>query len=485
MKRFSAMNRNAPESVITVKLLPDTGMIERQNRMIGKTLKHYKIEERIGRGGMGVVYKARDVRLGRPVALKVLKDEVMDDPDRKRRFLQEARSASAVTHPAIAQVYDVDEVDGMLFLAMEFVEGQTVGQLIANRELDLLGAVEIALQITEGIGRAHSVGIVHRDIKSDNIMFTPDGHSKILDFGLAKLLDPSRNDSSGVSVMETMAKTQAGTVMGTVAYMSPEQARGRDIDHRSDLFSIGVVLYEMVTGELPFKGQSPLDTMHAIAFEEVRPVTVLRKDLPPELQRVISRCMRKRPEDRYQDAASLTEDLKRLKNHLESGSQPTVTLRDRVQDALEWARFSMPLGTVGIVVAVLVTAFLAVLFFYKMDVATVVVLLILGIPLYRYIRNRKIRTVRKFVAKASRIPEVQIICVQGDLITVVVDRSTAALLLRLNGYVENVNSKLLYGDPLELSVRDDLDPVKIQQILREPGVRYVRENVLASQAPVP
>jgi hypothetical protein len=235
----------------------------------------------------------------------------------------------------------------------------------------------------------------------------------------------------------------------------------------------------MVTGELPFKGQSPLDTMHAIAFEEVRPVTVVRRDLPPELQRVISRCMRKRPEDRYQNADALVEDLKRLKDHLESGSQPTVTLRERIQDAVEWARFSMPLGTVGVIVAIVVIGLLATLFFYQMDIGTVILLLLLGIPIYRFIRNRKARMIKKFVAKASRFPEIQLISVQGDLITVVVDDAKAGLYLRLNGYVENVNSKLLHGDPVEMSIRDDMDPAVVQQILREPGVRYVREDVLA------
>lgn len=446
--------------------------------MIGETIKHYKIEELIGKGGMGVVYKAKDIRLGRPIALKVLKDEVMNDPDRKRRFLQEARSASAVTHPAIAQVYDVDEVDGTLFIALEYVEGQTVRQLIINRELDLLGAVEIAIQIADGLGSAHDVGIVHRDIKSDNIMVTPAGHSKILDFGLAKLLYPSEDSDTGFSNMETMAKTQVGTVMGTVAYMSPEQARGKDIDHRSDIFSIGVVLYEMVTGELPFKGQSPLDTMHAIAFEEVRPVTVVRKDLPAELQRILSRCMRKRAEDRYQSAKDLTSELKRLKDHLESGSQPTVTLRDRIQDAVEWARFSMPLGSIGFIAAIVVIGLLVTLFFYQVDLGAIIIVLLLGIPVYRYIRNRKQRMIKKFVAKASKFPEVKVISSQGDLINIIVDNARANLFIRLNSYVENVNSKLLHGNPVVMSIRDDLDPETVQKILREPGVRYVREDVL-------
>jgi len=259
--------------------------------MIGKELKHFKIEKLLGKGGMGVVYQARDVRLDRPVALKVLRADLTANADRKRRFLQEAKAASAVTHPSIAQIYDVDEVEGTTFIAMEFVEGKTVSQLIDKKELDLIGSVEIALQVSEGLSKAHEANIVHRDIKSDNIMVTRDGHAKLLDFGLAKLLDPvSADEESDVQDMqeaETLSQTQPGTVMGTAAYMSPEQARGLPVDQRSDVFSMGVVIYEMVTGQLPFKGDTPLDTMHSIAFDEARPVTVIRRNLPPELHRVV------------------------------------------------------------------------------------------------------------------------------------------------------------------------------------------------------
>jgi len=226
--------------------------------MIGKTLKHFEIEELLGKGGMGVVFRARDTRLKRPVALKILKSDLVMNRDRQRRFLQEARAAAAVTHPAIAQIYDVDEVDETTFIAMEFIEGETVGQLIAKRELDLMGSVEIALQVAEGLSRAHEANIVHRDIKSDNIMVTRDGHAKLLDFGLAKLLDPvleGKGEESSRALMEaeTLSQTRAGTLLGTIAYMSPEQARGQKVSQSSDIFSMGIVIYEMVTGKLPFE----------------------------------------------------------------------------------------------------------------------------------------------------------------------------------------------------------------------------------------
>lgn len=449
--------------------------------MVGQTLKHYEIQELLGRGGMGVVYRARDTRLGRPVALKLLKEELTTDPDRKRRFLHEARSASAITHPAIAQVYDVDEAEGTLFIALEFVEGKTVRKLVSERELDLLGAVEVAIQAAEGLGRAHAKGIVHRDIKSDNIMVTPDGHAKILDFGLAKLFGPSGDEHS--SMAETMALTQAGTVLGTVAYMSPEQARGKDVDHRSDLFSLGIVLYEMVTGELPFKGQSPLDTMHAIAFDEVRPVTVIRKELPAELQRILSRCMRKRPEDRYQNAESLVEDLKRLKDSLESGSQRPVSLRDRVTAALEWFRFSMPVGLGAIIAVAAVVALIAFLITTEASLGSLIVILLIGLPVYRYIRNRRVRMTKRVVGKVSRFPEVSAILVRGSVITVVVEQARAGLYIRLNSLLEAANQKLFYGDPLEVAVRDDLTLDELQGLLREPGVCYVREGLLPEDGP--
>ena len=182
--------------------------------MIGTRIKHYEVESQLGKGGMGVVYRARDTRLNRPVALKVLKSELVSDPDRRQRFVREARAAAAITHPAIAQIYDVDEQDGTIFIAMEFVEGRTLRELITDRELDLQSSIEIAIQISDGLAKAHDKGIVHRDLKSDNIMVTPDGHGKLLDFGLAKLLDPSVGEGQRITdqaMVETVAQTKLGS----------------------------------------------------------------------------------------------------------------------------------------------------------------------------------------------------------------------------------------------------------------------------------
>jgi len=451
--------------------------------MIGKTLKHYMVEQLLGKGGMGVVYRAQDVRLGRPVALKILKPELTADPDKKKRFLQEARSASAVTHPAIAQIYDVDEVEGKTFIVMEFVEGKTVSQLIANRELDLVGSVEIALQVADGLGQAHKANIVHRDIKSDNIMVTLDGHAKLLDFGLAKLLDPTGDMGSWTKIenlthTRTLPQTMEGTVMGTVAYMSPEQARGLAIKLSSDVFSLGIVIYEMVTGELPFKGESPLDTLHAIAFDEVRPVTVVRQNLPPEVHRIVTRCLRKRPEDRYQDAAYLAADLKHLKREIETGVRTVVPAGQKMQQMLGWLETSMPFGIKGIVGAVIIIALLGFLIFTNIHWSILGGSVILGLLVYRYIRNRKHRMVKRFVAKVSKFPEVKAISCSDSMLTVIVDKAQAKLYIRINSLIDAMNKKLYFGEPLKAAVRDDLSEEDFQRLLRAPGVLFVRNDVI-------
>jgi len=450
--------------------------------MINKTIKHYKIEKLLGKGGMGVVYRAQDTRLDRPIALKVLKAELTKDPNRLPRFLREARSAAAVTHPAIAQVYDIDEADGITFIAMEYVEGQTVSQLIANRELDLAGSVEIALQVAEGLNKAHKTNIIHRDIKSDNIMVTRDGHAKLLDFGLAKLLKPDKSVTETQTVpdpkeTETMFQTVAGTVIGTIAYMSPEQARGQAIKSTSDIFSLGIVIYEMVTGEIPFKGDSPLDTMHSIAFEEVRPVTVIRKNLPPELHRIVARCLRKRPENRYQDAGDLAADLKRLKRDIESGIQRSVSPIHRIQELGAWLKTSLPLGPKSIATAAIILIIAALLIITNIHWANLLWLVILGLMIYRYIRNRKNRMLKRFVAKISKFPDVRAISIQEDQITVLADKAQAKLYIRINSLIDSLNNKLYIGKHVEVAVRDDLAPEEFQSILRESGIVYVRDDI--------
>ena len=456
--------------------------------MIGQEVKHYRIEAVLGKGGMGVVYRARDTRLGRSVALKFLAEELTKDPARRERFLREARAACAVNHPAIAQVYDVDEAEGGVFMAMELVEGKTVRALIKGRELDLLGALEVGAQVASGLTKAHEAGIVHRDIKPENVVVTPDGHAKILDFGLAKLLDPPSAGGSAagdeLSHMETLAKTQAGLVLGTLRYMSPEQARGQELDHRSDIFSLGVMLYEMVTGQTPFSGNSPIDTLHAIAFEETRPVTALRANLPPSLQRVITRCLRKRASDRYPDAKELTNDLRAVGREVESGISSKVSIGTRLQEQLrslaeltpgEWLRPALAVA-IGIVLVVALSNAQGevVPFLFTFSIG--------GLLVYRWIRNRRYRMTRRFASRIRKLAEVRIVSVDGQLLTVVTDKALARTYVRANALVDSMNARRFFGDPFRVVVRDDLTPQETKALLSAPGILYVREDEEAKAA---
>jgi eukaryotic-like serine/threonine-protein kinase len=270
----------------------------------GTSIAHYTILERIGRGGMGVVYKARDHHLDRIVALKVLPSDRPWNPDRRRRFVQEAKAASALNHPNIVTIYDIDSADGCDFIAMEFIEGRTLGDWIAGGARSVSLAVNYARQIADAFAAAHAKGIVHRDLKPANIMITPAGVVKILDFGIAKLIETSRNSDS----TETML-TGEGVVLGTVPYMSPEQAEGKEIDGRSDVFSFGSVLYEMVTGCRAFEGDTRLSILSSILRIDPKPPATLAPGLPREIESVITRCLRKDPAERFQTMAEVGATL--------------------------------------------------------------------------------------------------------------------------------------------------------------------------------
>src|ERR1700687_4543829 len=267
--------------------------------MIGRTFQHYEIVETLGRGGMGVVYKARDTHLDRFVAIKVLPLEKVADPERKRRFVQEAKAASALNHPNIVHIYDIAETDGIQFIAMEYVPCKTLDQMIGRKGLGLNEALKCAVQIADALARAHSAGIVHRDLKPGNIMVNEHGLVKVLDFGLAKLTEapPPGEDDATRTMRPT---TEEGKIVGTVAYMSPEQAEGKKVDARSDIFSFGSVLYEMVTGSQALYGDTKASTLAAILKDNPQPASQLADGLPREVERLISRCLRKELNQRLQ-----------------------------------------------------------------------------------------------------------------------------------------------------------------------------------------
>src|SRR5258705_1726427 len=327
------------------------------------TLSHYYIVSKIGEGGMGEVYLGEDSRLHRKVALKILPLEMAVNQDRMRRFKQEATAAAALNHPNIAHIYEIGESDGTNFIAMEFVEGVTLREKIHRERTELRKLLRYLQHVAEGLAKAHAAGIVHRDLKPDNIMITRDGHAKIRDFGLAKLIEPQLTDAGvgdnlGDAATAIMQQhSTPGVIMGTVGYMSPEQAQGKtnEIDQRSDIFSFGCILFEAATRHKPFEGDSVIESLHRVIYEPASLLRDFNQAAPGDLQRIIRRCLAKDPEERYQSIKEVVIELKELRRELESGSDLDTTLPPPVSSeralSIDTSRDS--LGSVNKTIAVL------------------------------------------------------------------------------------------------------------------------------------
>ena len=308
----------------------------------------YRLMEVIGHGGMGVVYKAEDLKLKRPVAIKFLPRELSSNPEARERFLQEARAAAALSHPNICTIHEVDESGDKPFIVMEYVEGENLREKIKKGPLPIEEAMCIAIQAAEGLEKAHQKGIVHRDVKSANLMVTASDQVKIMDFGLAKMRGGT-------------AFTKEGTTLGTVAYMSPEQARGEKVDGRTDIWSLGVVLYEMLAGELPFQGERDVSVLYSIVHEDPKALKDKKPPVPPELQQVIGRALNKNPDSRYQSATEMVKDLRKYQEALKAEAGGVLNLRSL------WKRFKRPIVAVPSVIVFIALVLLALLFFNRMN----------------------------------------------------------------------------------------------------------------------
>ena len=320
--------------------------------MISENISHYRILHRIGSGGMGEVYMAKDTELDRVVALKILRSDVASNPDRLNRFVQEAKAASSLDHPNVAHIYEIGESEGVSFISMQYVEGKTVESMVQVQPLSTKEIITIAIQVADALEQAHSKGIIHRDIKPSNIMITPRGQAKVLDFGLAKVSQSSHQ--TDMSNIVTQIETIPGMIVGTIQYMSPEQALGKEVDHRSDIFSLGTTLYQMAASRLPFTGETPTETLNLVINSSPESIARFNSKIPYELERIIRKCLEKEPARRYQSVRDLLVDLKQLRRDSTSGDRIPIGLSESKKSEFRFSKLLLPL--VAVLFAVLIGA---------------------------------------------------------------------------------------------------------------------------------
>ncbi len=346
----------SPALIAEARALAQEQSREPDPDLSSRSLLHYRIIEKLGAGGMGVVYKAKDTKLRRFVALKFLPDAVSKDRNTLERFEREAIAASALNHPNICTIYEIGADEGQCFIAMEFLDGQTLKQRIQAQPLPINEILDLAIQVADGLEAAHAGGIIHRDVKPANIFITERGHAKILDFGLAKLARPDA-ESESLAPIEA-SSTRTGAVMGTVGYMAPEQVRGVPCDHRADIFAFGCVLYEMVSGQRAFKGATPADTMSAILKEDPPPLSGLRQAVSPGLQQVVDRCLEKRPENRFSSANDLALALEAVgaTTAVADTARRSASVLGRLSSSVRAHRWLWLLGGLAVLVAIAVVS---------------------------------------------------------------------------------------------------------------------------------